>query len=487
MPKKLKVALIASEVFPFAKTGGLADVTGSLGKYLYKNNVDVRLVTPLYSQTNLDVADFYPVDFLQGMELAFGERKITYSVHTALLPGSDASVYFISCPELFNRNSIYTNDLDEHIRFALFSRATIEIFQRMAWAPDIFHCNDWQTALIPIYLKTHYNWDKLFNKSKTLLSIHNIGYQGNFNLSILNDLGFAEYTNLLDPSDLKNGRFNFMKCGIIHADKLSTVSKTYAREIQTEEYGSGLDPMLAYRKNILTGIVNGVDYDEWNPEKDNHIAFSYSLKKLSGKKKNKQKLLKHFGLDYSPQKPVIGMITRLVEQKGLDLISDVLENILSTNEVYFVILGSGDEKYESFFRYLHEKYPDKLTFYAGYNNKLAHQIEAGADMFLMPSKYEPCGLNQIYSLKYGTIPIVRKTGGLADTVELYDWEKQSGTGFVFEDYTAEGLHWAINYALETYQHKDAWKKIIINAMKKDFSWNKQIKEYLKLYTNLIMK
>lgn len=483
----MKIALIASEIFPFAKTGGLADVCGALGKYLSKNDVDVRLITPLYSETDMSVANFSPVDFLQEMDLWFGTHHVVFSVHMAKLPNSGADVYFISCPQFYNRESIYTNDVDEYLRFALLSRASIEICRKMKWAPDIFHCNDWQAALLPLYLKTHYSGNKLFKESKTLLSIHNIGYQGQFNSDIINDLGFTDFANLLDDYDLKSAVFNFMKLGIIHAHKLSTVSKTYAKEIQTEEYGAGLDPMLKYRKENLVGIVNGVDYDEWNPETDQNLDFNFSNKSMSGKRKNKQNLLKSSGLKFAANRPLIGMITRLVEQKGLDLIIIVLEKFLINKEVQFVVLGSGEKKYENFFSGLQKKYPKKLTFYSGYNNQLAHQIEAGSDMFLMPSKYEPCGLNQIYSLKYGTIPIVRKTGGLADTVQLYNWETQTGTGFVFEDFTASGLEWALNYAVGTFAHPTVWKKIIKNAMMQDYSWDTQIKEYIKLYTAIIKK
>jgi starch synthase len=487
MSQKIKVALVSSEIFPFAKIGGLADVSGALGKYLSKKKVDIRLITPLYSGTDTSISAFYPVDFLKGLELWFGNRHIYYSVHTAKIPDSDANVYFVSCPELYNRYSLYTDDADEHLRFALLCRASIEICQKMNWAPDIFHCNDWQSALIPLYLKTHYSWDQLFKKSKTLLSIHNIGYQGSFNSGIIEELGFADFTHLLDDFDLKASVFNFMKTGVIHADKLSTVSKTYAKEIQTEEYGAGLDPMLQYRKENLYGIVNGVDYDEWSPEKDQNLEFHYSAKNLSGKKKNKQSLLDMLKLEFSAKRPVIGMITRLVDQKGIDLIINILEHLLYHRDLQVIILGNGEARYRDFFNFLKGKYPDKLAFCAGYNNKLAHLIEAGADMFLMPSKYEPCGLNQIYSLKYGTIPIVRKTGGLADTVQPYNWEKQTGTGFVFEEYSESDLDWAINYALETFGHRAAWKKIMANAMKMDYSWEKQVLKYTELYSKIMKK
>lgn len=485
MPKKIKVAVISAEVVPFAKTGGLADVAGALGKYLIKNNVDVRIITPLYSATDLSIAELYPVTYMQNLQTHFADRTVIYSVHTAKLPGSKTDVYFISCPEFYNRHTIYTDDKDEYLRFGLLNRAAIEICQQMNWAPDIFHCNDWQTCLIPLYLKTIYSWDDMFSKTKTLLSIHNIGYQGFYMSPVIHALGFSNYMHLLDEFDLRAGVFNFMKTGIIHSDMLSTVSKTYAEEIQTEEYGAGLQPMLAYRKKILLGIVNGVDYDEWNPQTDKLIKHKYSPQSFAGKAKNKKILLEYFGLKYSKEIPVIGIVSRLVEQKGFDIIRMVLENILKKVKVQFVVLGNGEEQYESYFEYLKNKYPQQMAFYCGYNNQLAHQIEAGTDMFLMPSRYEPCGLNQIYSLKYGTIPIVRKTGGLADTVELYDWEKQSGTGFVFSEYTAQALDWAINYALETFKNKPAWKKIVLNAMKQDFSWDHQIKEYLKLYKNML--
>lgn len=483
--RKLKIAVVSPEVVPFAKTGGLADVAGALGKYLMKNKVDVRIITPFYSVTNTTRATIYPVDFLQGMHTWFGNRMVEYSVHMAKIPGTEAEVYFIFCPELYNRISIYTEDVDEYLRFALLNRAAIEICQHMAWAPDIFHCNDWQTGLIPVYLKTIYSWDSLFKKTKVLLSIHNIGYQGHFKESVIGPIGLNDYRHLLDDYDLQHGVFNFMKTGIIHSDMLSTVSKTYAQEIQTAEYGAGLDPMLIYRKKILYGIVNGVDYDEWNPEHDPYIKHNYSADNLEEKQKNKKDLLKFFKMKYSKIRPVIGMVSRLVEQKGLDIIRMVAEDLVASKNVQLIILGNGELQYETYFEYLKNKFPDKVGFYKGYNNELAHLIEAGADIFLMPSRYEPCGLNQIYSLKYGTIPIVRKTGGLADTVELYDWITMKGTGFVFADYTAAGLDWALNHALNTFKHKDAWPNIMKNAMKQDFSWDHQIKEYLALYKKML--
>ena len=481
----MKVGFISSEVYPFTKTGGLADVSGALGKYLGENGVDIRVITPLYAQSNVRSADFHPVDFLQGLSVSFNHRKLYYSVYTAILPGSSTPVYFIDCPELYHRDSIYTNHEDEYLRFAFLNRVSIEIFQYMNWAPDIIHCNDWQSALIPLYLKTLYKWDKLFKNTRTLLTLHNVGYHGNFPLHVVHELGLTDFMPLLDDFDTRQGRFNFLKTGVIYADMLSTVSKTYAREIQTPEYGHGMEAMLAYRSQRLVGIVNGVDYTEWNPETDREICKNYGLKTLNLKAENKACLLNELKMPYHFQQPLIGMVSRLVEQKGVDLIAEVMEGLLEDFSFQLIVLGSGEERYERYFYGLQARNPERVFFYSGYNNTLAHRIEAGADIFLMPSKYEPCGLNQIYSLKYGTIPVVRKTGGLADTVKAYDWQTQQGTGFVFEHYNAAGLRWALEHALNTYAHPEAWMKIRIQAMKEDFSWDRQVQEYLSLYQKLL--
>ena len=484
MPQ-LKICLASSEIFPFAKTGGLADVSGALGKYLAQNDCDVRLVMPFYSSVDTVKYNFRPLEFARQCELWMGTRKMTYDVYTTNLPDSRADVYLIHCPSLYDRGTPYTNDTDEYLRFALLTRAAIELCQRMGWAPDVFHANDWQTALLPLYLKTLYQWDQLFAKSKTLLTIHNIGYQGVFPADIINDIQLADYYSWFDASELYNGTINFLRTGIMHADFINTVSHTYAREIQSVDFGEGLEGILQQRRQQLKGIVNGVDYDEWNPEVDPYIPYHFSIRGLSGKEKNKKKLLSQLGLTYNAQAPVIGMVSRLVEQKGLDLIQQSIDSVLERYDLRLVILGSGEQRYEEFLFYLQLRYPKKVVFYKGYNLQLSHLIEAGADMFLMPSRYEPCGLNQIYSLKYGTIPIVRKTGGLADTVQLYDWEKQSGTGFVFEHYNGESLYWALEYALTTFTDKKAWRKLMRNAMRQDYSWEKQVQAYLELYHQII--
>ncbi|MGD9899467.1 MAG: glycogen synthase GlgA [Calditrichaceae bacterium] len=481
----LKICFVSSEIVPFAKTGGLADVSGALGKYLHAEGHDIRLVMPFYSSIDLKSQDFRIIKSMQNLELWFSGDKKVYSVFTAKLPGTHANVYFIHCPSLFDRSDIYTNDEDEHIRFALLARASLEICQRMNWAPDILHCNDWQTALIPAYLKSVYSWDKLFEHTKTVLTIHNIGYQGIFAADKIDELGLMEYSDLFDQDDLYTGQINFLKTGITHADKITTVSRTYAEEIQTESLGEGLNQLLQSRSEDLSGILNGVDYDEWNPGTDKLIPYNYSENDLSGKEKNKIELLSRMGLKYNPEIPVAGIVSRLAEQKGIELLYSSLPFLLENYDIQFVVLGNGQALYEQFFEETQNKFPNKLAFFKGYNNELAHLIEAGADMFIMPSRYEPCGLNQIYSLKYGTVPVVRKTGGLADTVELYNRPTGTGTGFVFEHYASDALSWAVSFAIETYRQKNAWKKLMLNGMKKNYSWEIQSHKYVNLYRKIL--
>jgi starch synthase len=483
--KSFRICFVSSEVTPFAKTGGLADVSGALGKYLSNAGHDVRIIIPLYSAMDNTKYEVQPVEFARNLQIWFGDIEVIYSIYTIKLPNSGADVYLIHNPHYYNRWSLYTNDHDEYLRFAILNRVAIEFCQLTEWGPDIIHCNDWQTGLIPVYLKTIYNWDKLFRKTKTILTIHNIAYQGNFSADIINKLGLERYYNWFDANDLYQGRINYLRTGVLHADKITTVSETYAKEILTDFYGEGLQNTLMARKSDLVGILNGVDYDEWNPETDKLIPYNYSIKDLSGKTKNKKQLLSQLSLSYDVNAPVIGMITRLADQKGLDLFKGTMEKILQEFDIRFIVLGSGEHSYEQYLYYLQQSFRDKVVFYLGYNFELSHLIEAGSDMFLMPSKYEPCGLNQIYSLKYGTVPIVRKTGGLADTIEFYNWETQEGTGFVFEFYNADGLYWALQHAIQTFKDKTAWKKMVIRGMQKDFSWDKQIPKYLKLYQKLI--
>lgn len=477
----MKIALVSSEVFPFAKTGGLADVSGALAKYLSLDGYDVRVFTPLYDVTDRTWGEFHPVDFLQEIPVDFGGETIHFSVMTARLPDSEAEVYFIDSLRFYSRGKIYTDDHDEYLRFALLSRAVLECCQRMGWGPDVIHCNDWQTALIPLYLRTHYGWDRLFEGSRTILTIHNLAYQGAFRAAVADHLGFGPDRDLLHQEDLRSGVFNYLKHGIMYANAVSTVSRTYAQEIQTAEYGEGLQDMLRHRSDALVGIVNGVDYEAWNPESDPLIPYHYSIDDLSGKERNKRYLMERLELPYDPSVPVFGIVSRLVAQKGFDLFYEIMEPIVRHYDLRLCILGSGAAEYERFFQALQNRYRHRVCFYRGYSDELAHLVEAGSDIFLMPSRYEPCGLNQIYSLKYGTIPIVRKTGGLADTVEPYNPATGAGNGFVFEHFTPQGLAWGIEQALQVWKDRAAWEGLMLNAMTANWSWEREVDKYVELY------
>jgi starch synthase len=479
-----RICLASSEIAPLAKTGGLADVSAALSAFLHRTGHDLRVLMPRYSSMQTEGLDITPVDFLQRIPIRIGAREGHYSIDTAIMPESGLPIYFVRCPELYDRGSIYTTDDDEHVRFILLSRAAIEMCQRMGFAPDIFHCHDWHTSLIPLYLKTTYAWDRLFSNTRSVLTIHNIGYQGVFNASILPDLGLSGAEHKLHQDDLGLGRINFLKTGVLHADVLTTVSSTYAREIQGQEYGMGLQDLLQQRRSTLIGILNGVDYREWDPATDKLIPMNYSAQDLRGKTDCKLELMKDLQLSGGAARPLIGIITRLTGQKGIDLMQKVLPTLLQRRDFAIAVLGSGEQRYERFFHSLQQRFRDRACFYRGYSEKLAHWIEAGSDMFLMPSRYEPCGLNQMYSLKYGTVPIVRETGGLADSVQLVDPQTRSGTGIVFRDYSALALGWAIDTGLELYADKPLWQQIMQNGMARDYSWEHQGQLYAELFRKL---
>jgi len=481
----IKICLASSEFAPLAKTGGLADVCAALSAFLHRDGHDVRVLLPLYRRVRDSELTIAPVESLQDISISLGPHTIRYSIDTAQLPNSSLSIYFLRCPELYDREGLYTSGDDEHYRFILLSRAAIEMCQHMGFAPDIFHAHDWHTALIPLYLKTIYAWDRLFANTHSVLTIHNIGYQGIFGADILDDLGLSGSEDLLHQDDLDKGRINFLKTGVLYADLLTTVSPNYAREIQGDEYGMGLQDLLKERRETLIGVLNGVDYGEWDPAHDKLIPHQYSSEQLEGKLKNKFELMNELGLATAYNPPLIGMVSRLTGQKGIDLIQAVLPELLQSRRFSVAVLGSGEPRYEQFFHSLQQKYRDRVCFYNGYSDKLAHWIEAGSDMFLMPSLFEPCGLNQMYSLRYGTVPIVRETGGLADTVELYDPGTGDGTGIVFRDYNSAGLSWAINAALDLYRDKQAWLRVVKNGMARDFSWDKQGAVYVDLFRRLM--
>lgn len=482
--KPLKICLASSELAPLAKTGGLADVSAALAAYLHRSGHDIRVLMPCYSSIDTSALNIIPVDYLQQIPISIGPRQGHFSIDMATLPGSGLPLYLLRCPDLYDRGSLYTRDHDEHRRFILLSRAAIEMCQHMGFAPDIFHCNDWHTSLIPIYLKTVYAWDKLFANTRSVLTIHNIGYQGVFGAEILPDLDLGGSQHELHQEDLARGVINFLKTGVLHAHHVTTVSPTYAREILSEEYGMGLQDLLRARAATLTGILNGIDDNEWNPKTDNLIPKKYTSKSLSGKAACKLALMDDLGLRGGIERPLIGIVTRLTSQKGIDLMQNVLPRVIGERGCAVAVLGSGDQRYERFFTSLQSSFRSSVCFYRGYNEKLAHWIEAGSDMFLMPSLYEPCGLNQMYSLKYGTVPIVRQTGGLADSVELVDPAAGTGTGIVFRDYTESALAWAINAALDLYTDKPLWRKIIANGMAKDFSWDRQGEVYVELFRSM---
>jgi len=369
----------------------------------------------------------------------------------------------------------------------LLSRAALESCQRMGWSPDIIHCNDWHTALIPTYLRALYAWDELLAGAKTVLTMHNVGYQGIFSASVLEDLGLADYSSYFDAEDLQSDTVNLLKTGLLHADHLTTVSPTHAEEIQTPEFGMGLEGLLRSRSDRLDGILNGVDYGEWNPATDLLIPSNYSAEDLSGKEHNKRALMQDLSLPYDPQAPVLGVVSRLVHQKGIDLLEGALPELLDSLDLRLVVLGTGEPQFESMFRSLHNQFPRKVSFYRGYSNELAHRIEAGSDLLLMPSLYEPCGLNQMYSLHYGTVPVVRATGGLADSVQPWDPRAGTGTGFLFEEYSSEALSEAVHRALNAFRDQPAWRQLMLNGMGQDFSWRKQVRKYEALYERVLQR
>ena len=474
----LKLVFLTSELTPFSKTGGLADVALSLPRILAALGCDVSVFTPLY-----DGVDVKAHGLTSALEIDAGPERFT--LYRGSLPGSDVPAFFIHAPRYFERGRLYTDDPDEPLRFAFFCRAVLQSCQHLGLGPDVFHVNDWQTALLPLLLKTTFSWDRLFRNARTVLTIHNLGYQGVFSADVASALGIGDGRGL-DARDLASGVVNFLKTGLLHADWLTTVSPTYAREIQTPEQGFGLDEVLRRRAGELTGILNGVDYAVWNPRTDPFIPFRYSTESLGRKKRNKAALLERLELELGNDVPLVGMVTRLSGQKGIDLLPDVLPPLLAEGGLALVALGTGEPHHERFFETLQARFPGRVCFHRGFHDELAHWIEAAADVFLMPSRYEPCGLNQMYSLKYGTVPVVRKTGGLADSVRGFDPGSGEGTGIVFEHATPEGVRWALERALVLYRQPSLWRRMVANGMAEDFSWERQAEGYLAIYRRLLI-
>jgi starch synthase len=486
VPEKLAICLLASEVEPLSKTGGLADVAGALAKYLHGAGHDVRLFTPCYASIDRAAWDVAPVAGLTQIPLAVGPHSYVFSVLRAALPGG-APAYLIDCPALYARTAIYTTDPDEHLRFLAFTRATLIACQRLTWSPQVVHCNDWHTAFAPLFLRTVFRNEPVFSASRTVLTIHNIGYQGIFAAAQVADLGLPPAAlTLLHQADLAAGRINALRHGIMYADAITTVSPTHAREICTDEYGMGLQDSLRVRaaQGAVSGILNGVDYDEWDPRRDRYLPVHYDPDHLAAKAQLKREFLARRQLMSAPEVPLAGLVSRLAVQKGIELVFEALPKVLEARPLSCAVLGNGEPQYEESFAALERRFPGRVAFHCGYDDELAHWTEAASDLFLMPSRYEPCGLNQMYSLRYGTVPVVRRTGGLADSVEPYDRKSGQGTGVVFNDFNAPALEWALNTALDLYAQPAHWKRMMRNGMRCDFSWQHQGEQYVQLYARL---
>ena len=474
----MHIAFVASEGVPFSKTGGLADVVGALPRALAALGHQVSVYLPRYRQTKLTE----PVTVVRSITIPFDDKYRFASVVTGGTQGG-VRFYFVEYPPYFDRDALYGTPAgdypDNAERYALFSRAVIEA-SKILGVPHVFHCHDWQSALVPILLRTVYAEDPALRETATVFTIHNMGYQGLFPPETLPLLMLP--WDLFTMSKMEFfGQVNFLKGALTYSDYVTTVSRKYSQEIQTAEYGFGLEGVLHDRASTVSGILNGVDYEEWSPQTDKFAAAKFSPQDLAGKAKCKQDLLATFGMPAADAKlPVIGIVSRFAAQKGFDLISQIADR-LAREQMILVALGAGDKPYEEMFLRLHKLFPNKIAVKVAYDNAIAHKIEAGADMFLMPSRYEPCGLNQIYSLKYGTVPIVRATGGLDDTIEPWDARTGKGTGFKFTEYIGESLLLTIKQALQGYSDQTSWQVLMRNGMNKDFSWNASAREYGKIY------
>ncbi len=475
-----RVMMVSSEVSPWAKSGGLADVLGALPKALADLGYHVAVVVPRY----MNAADSAATRVIDRMPVPLGDRQVevgVWEMSGASGVGS-VSLYFVENAALYgpqDRAGLYGDAEgdypDNHIRFAVLARAALEISRHLFHA-DVFHCHDWQASLLPVFLRETLAGDPEFSAARTLLTIHNLGYQGLFDAPLLSETGLGDY--LFNPSQLEFwGRINFLKAGIVFSDAINTVSRKYAEEIQTEEYGFGLDGLLRERSRVLSGILNGVDYTNWNPATDAHLPARFSPENLEGKRECKRALLNEMGLpERSIDQPLLGIVSRFATQKGFDLIGEIAPRIFE-RDVCLVALGNGELRYETLFAGLQADFPDKVTVKLGFSDPLAHRIEAGSDIFLMPSQYEPCGLNQIYSLKYGTVPVVRATGGLDDTID-------ESTGFKFADYNGDALLAAVRDACQAWENHNQWEARMVRGMRRDFSWAPSAQAYSELYERL---
>ncbi len=476
---EIKVLFAASEAVPFAKTGGLADVAGTLPRELVKLGADVRLIMPKYKSIPQSFVDRMEYIGYVYVDLAWRHQYCA----VLKLEYEGIVVYFIDNEYYFNRDTLYGH-VDEAEQFAFFSKALLKVLPLVGFKPDIIHCNDWQTGVVSVLLKAQFEFEEFYKDIKTVYTIHNLKYQGIFSKETLGDiLGLSwEYFNAegLEFEDC----VNYMKAGIVYSDVITTVSKTYAEEIKHDFFGERLNGIINKRFDSLYGIVNGIDFKENDPATDKRIFESFDAENIAGKYENKRALQQILGLPQSNDIPIISMVSRLVDQKGFDLIACVFDELLQL-DIQLVVLGTGDKKYEEMFRTAALIYPEKVSANLKYDGVLAQRIYAGSDMFLMPSLYEPCGLSQLFSLRYGTVPIVRETGGLNDTIMAYNEFTKEGTGFAFANYNAHEMLDSIKRAIELYGHKDIWENIMRNGMKQDFSWNKSAQDYMELYRKVM--
>jgi len=484
--EKLKILMVASEAGPFVRTGGLGDVMAALPTALAGLGHEVKVFLPRYGEIDEKLHHLQPLG--KFVAVSHAGEMVEAPVLKAARSRHGVEHYFVGHDEYFVRPELYRDPdtgedySDNHLRFAFFGRAVLQTVKVLDWSPDIVHVHDWQAALVPVYLKTLYANDPHLGTARSVLTIHNLGYQGVFEKECFADLGLPEELFYAMTGALEFfGRVNFLKGGITLADKITTVSERYAREIQEgEEFGFGLEGVLQDRSEDIRGIVNGVDYSLWSPSRDNHIPKKYGMSNLSGKRTCRVELMNRAGLPLRDGVPVVGLITRLTDQKGINLLTEAADEVFAMN-LQMIILGTGDEEYHEKLRQLEAKYPDKLKVYLEFNDSLAHQIQAGADMFLMPSRYEPCGLNQMYALKYGTVPVVREVGGLADTVVDYDARAGQGTGFVFREYTSQAMVGALRRAVGVFAGRRKWGKLIKAGMSQDYSWGRSARGYSELF------
>lgn len=487
--KRLKILIVASEVVPFAKTGGLADVAGALPKAIKKLGHDVRVVLPKYkciSEEKFNIKD-------TGKRVIVDIALVKHIgvIKESVFPKTDIPVYFIDNGEFFNREELYGTPYGEYWdnaeRFMFFARSVVEMLKEIDFIPDVINCNDWHTGLIPVYLRTIYKniENGIYKNIATVYSIHNIAYQGYVNKEKLFHAGLPAELFTTDKLEFYGG-INFMKGGIVFSDVINTVSESYKKETETPEFGYNLDGVLRLRNENYFGIINGVDYEIWDPAVDNNIDVKYDVETLHLKNEMKKILVKEIGIKYVENVPLFCMITRLDRQKGIDFIISIMEEILKMN-LQFVILGTGDKWYYDILFNFKNRYPEKFSFYFKFDNKLAHRIYAGADIFIMPSYFEPCGLGQLIALKYGTVPVVRAIGGLKDTVQQFNFKTKQGTGFLFYGNNPQSLLQTIRIAIDTYKNKSVWQRLMTNGMKENFSWEHSAQQYIKLYYKAIEK